>query len=127
MLDIKFIRGNRKLVEETIKKRRADVDVAHILEIDDTRLDLIKIGERLRRERKEAAGKKDVGEGRKIKEKLSKQEDALRAVEQEFLEYLEQIPNLLAKEVPDGKGEEDNQEIKKWGEKTKFDFKPREH
>src|SRR3990167_873983 len=127
MLDIKFIRDNKKLVEETVKKRRVDVDIAHILEIDDTRLGLIKTVERLRRERKEAAGKKEVEEGRKIKDKLNKQEDALRSVEQEFLEYLEQVPNLLSKEVPEGEGEEDNVEIKTWGKKTKFDFKPLDH
>jgi len=127
MLDIKFIRDNKKLVEETVKKRRVDVDIAHILEIDDTRLGLIKTVERLRRERKEAAGKKDIEEGRKIKDKLNKQEDALRAVELELNEYLEQVPNLLSKEVPDGEGEKDNVEVKSWGEKPKFDFKPKDH
>ena len=127
MLDIKFIRDNKKLVEETVKKRRVDVDIAHILEIDDTRLGLIKTVERLRRERKEAAGKKDIEEGRKIKDKRNKQEDALRAVELELNEYLEQVPNLLSKEVPDGEGEKDNVEVKSWGEKPKFDFKPKDH
>src|SRR3990167_4098396 len=127
MLDIKFIRDNKKLVEETVKKRRVDVDIAHILEIDDTRLGLIKTVERLRRERKEAAGKKDIEEGRKIKDKLNKQEDALRAVELELNEYLEQVPNLLSKEVPDGEGEKDNVEVKSWGEKPKFDFKNIDH
>src|SRR3989344_5056030 len=92
MLDIKFIRDNKKLVEETIKKRRVDIDT-----------------------------------GKKIKEKLSKQEDALRAVELELNEYLEQVPNLLSPEVPEGEGDEDNVEIKTLGKKTKFDFKPLDH
>src|SRR3990167_8129221 len=127
MLDIKFIRDNKKLVEETIKKRRVDVDIAHLLEIDNKRLELIKIVEKFRRERNEAAQKKDIDTGKKIKEKLSKQEDALRAVELELNEYLEQVPNLLSPEVPEGEGDEDNVEIKTWGKKTKFDFKPLDH
>ena len=127
MLDIKFIRDNKKLVEETIKKRRVDVDIAHLLGIDNKRLELIKIVEKFRRERNEAAQKKDIDTGKKIKEKLSKQEDALRAVELELNEYLEQVPNLLSPEVPEGEGDEDNVEIKTWGKKTKFDFKPLDH
>lgn len=127
MLDIKFIRDKRKLVEETIKKRRVEVDIDHLLEIDDKRLELIKTVENLRRERKEAAEKKDIEAGKKIKDKLNKNEDALRAVERELHAYLEQVPNLLSKEVPDGKSEEDNVEIKSWGGKPKFDFKARDH
>lgn len=127
MLDIKYIRDNKKIVEEVIKKRQVDVNLKHLLEIDDKRLDLIKIVENLRRERKVVASKKDIEEGRKIKDKLNTSEDALRAVEQEFKAYLEQIPNLLSKEVPDGKEEKDNVEVKSWGEKTKFDFKAKDH
>ncbi len=127
MLDIKFIRDNRKLVEETIKRRGVDVKINHLLEIDDKRLELIKTVDNLRRQRKEASANKDIDSGKKIKNKLNKQEDALRAVQQEFQEYLEQVPNLLSKEVPDGKSEKDNAEIKSWGKKTKFDFKPLDH
>jgi len=127
MLDIKLIRDNQKLVEETIKKRHVDVNIKHLLEIDDKRVELIKTVDSLRQDRREAASKKDIEIGRRVKEKLAKNEDALRAVEEEFQEYLVQVPNLLSEKVPDGKSEDDNQEIKKWGEKTKFDFKPLDH
>lgn len=127
MLDIKFIRENKKEVEQTIKKRRLDVDINHLIEIDDKRLELIKTVESLRRQRKEVANKKDVEAGRKIKNRLAKNEAALRAVEAEFQDYLEQVPNLLSKTVPEGKNEEDNQEIKKWGQKPKLDFRPKDH
>ncbi len=127
MLDIKFIRDNRKLVEETIEKRRVDVNIKHLLVIDDKRLELIKIVDSLRRQRKEIAAKKDIEAGKKIKNKLNKQEDALRAVEGELEDNLEQVPNLLFKDVPDGKGEEDNIEVKSWGGKSKLDFKARDH
>ncbi len=127
MLDVRFIRENEKLIEETLKKRRVSVDLAHLIEIDDSRLELIKVTENLHRRRKEAAEKKDIESGRKIKEELNKKEEALRAIEEELTEYLEQVPNLLSKEVPDGKTEEDNVEVKAWGHKPVFDFKPRDH
>ena len=127
MLDIKFIRENLKEVEGTIKKRQVKVELKHLLHIDEKRLELIKIVDKLRQERKLAAANKDIEAGRKIKTKLNKSEGALRAVEAEFEEYLELIPNLLSKEVPDGKDESDNLEVRSWGKKTKFDFKPRDH
>src|SRR3989344_7969587 len=127
MLDIKFIRDNRKLVEETIKRRRVDVNLKHLLEIDDKRLELLKTVENLRRERKELAAKKDIEKGKHLKDKLNKLENALRAVEDEFLDYLEQVPNLLSKDVPEGNSEKDNAELKSWGKKPKFDFKPKDH
>lgn len=127
MLDIKFIRENLTEVEGTIKKRQVKVELKHLLHIDEQRLDLIKIVDKLRQERKLAAANKDIEVGRKIKTKLNKSEGALRAVEAEFEEYLELIPNLLSKEVPEGKDESDNVEVRSWGKKTKFDFKPRDH
>jgi seryl-tRNA synthetase len=127
MLDIKFIRDNRKLVEETIKKRRVDVNIKHLFVVDDTRLELIKVVDSLRRQRKEKAAKKDIEGGKKIKNKLNKQEDALRAVEGELEDYLGEVPNLLSKEVPDGKSEEDNVEVKSWGGKPKLSFKASDH
>jgi len=127
MLGIKFIREHRKEVDETIKKRGVDVDVKHLIEIDNKRLELIKFVENLRHQRKSAAGSKDITAGKRIKDKLNKQEDALRSVEQEMYDYLEQVPNLLSKEVPDGTREEDNVEIKSWGGKPRFDFKPADH
>lgn len=88
MLDIKFIRENRKLVEESIKNRRVDINLKHLLEIDDKRLELIKTVDNLRHDRKDAASKKDIKSGKRIKDKLNKNEAALRAVEQEFKSYI---------------------------------------
>ncbi|GAG04299.1 unnamed protein product, partial [marine sediment metagenome] len=127
MLNIKFIRENLKEVEQNIRKRHLEVPLKHLLEIDDERLKLILEVDSLRHKRKIAADKQDEKEGREIKNKLSKQEAALSAVEAELNEYLEQVPNMLSPHVPDGKNEEDNKETKKWGSLPKFEFKPKDH
>lgn len=127
MLDIKFIRKNLKEVERSIKRRQVDVNLKHLLDLDDKRLELISTTENLRHERKKAAAKKDIETGKKIKAKLNRSEGNLREVEQEYEEYLEQVPNLLSKAVPEGKDEEDNVEIRRWGGKKKFKFKPKDH
>ena len=127
MLDIKFIRENLKEVEQNIQKRRLEVPLKHLLEIDDERLKLILEVDSLRHKRKIAADKHDEKKGREIKEKLSKLEAALGAVETELNGYLEQVPNMLSPRVPEGKSEKDNKEIKKWGSLPKFEFKPKDH
>ena len=127
MLDIKFIRENEKLVVESIKKRRVDVNLKHLLEIDNKRLELIKTVDNFRHDRKAAASKKDIKTGKIIKEKLNKNEAALSVVEQEFKTYLEQVPNILSEEVPTGETDDDNVEIRSWGGKPKLDFKPLDH
>lgn len=127
MLDIRFIRDNKKLIGETIKKRQVEANLDQLLVVDEKRLDLIKIVEKLRQERKQAAANKDIESGRKIKTKLNKSESALRVVGIEFEEYLELIPNLLSEDVPDGKDESDSVEIKSWGNKPMFDFKAKDH
>lgn len=127
MLDIKYIRDNKKLVEETINKRRVDVNLKHLLEIDDKRIELIQLVDKLRQERNEASANKDIEVGKKIKVKLNKTESALRGVQLEFEDYLEQVPNLLSKEVPEGVADRDNVEIRSFGGTPKLDFKPLDH
>ena len=127
MLDIKFIRENQKEIEKMLTGRRVKVDLAHLLEIDGQRRKLILEVDKLRRERKSAAEKHDEETGRQVKEKLSKLEGSFRAVEEELDWYIEQVPNVLSPQVPDGENEKDNKEIKTWGQRAKFDFPPKSH
>ncbi|HEX7456758.1 MAG TPA: serine--tRNA ligase [Candidatus Nanoarchaeia archaeon] len=127
MLDAKFIRKNLKEVRQMLQKRQVKIDLDHILEIDDERLKLIGEVEELRHIRKLAADRHDEEKGKEVKKKLPKLDGALSAVEEELKEYLDEVPNMLFPEAPEGKDEQDNVEIKKWGEIPKFDFKPLSH
>lgn len=110
-----------------LQKRQVKIDLDHILEIDDERLKLIGEVEELRHIRKLAADRHDEEKGKEVKKKLPKLDGALSAVEEELKEYLDEVPNMLFPEAPEGKDEQDNVEIKKWGEIPKFDFKPLSH
>ena len=127
MLDIKFIRENLKEVEKVVKKRRLKIPLGHIIEIDDQRRKLLEEVEELRHEKKQAASKHDEEAGKVVKVKLSKLEAALSSVEGELTEYLEQVPNMLSSQVPEGESEKSNKEIKKWGRIEKGDFVPKDH
>ncbi len=63
----------------------------------------------------------------KIKEELKDKEPELEKVQNEYKELLFKIPNLPGKDVPVGKSDKENVEIRKWGIPRSFDFKPLDH
>ena len=141
MLDIKFIRDNLELCKNAAKNKNRVVEWEKLLQLDDRRRELIRQVETLRAERNEissqsavsAKGRSAFGgrssqlRGKEIKGELKKLEEELRTVEQEFTQLMYTVPNVPDKSVPVGKDSTGNVEIKKWGEPTKFSFKPKDH
>lgn len=127
MIDIKLIRENPGQIKKTCELKGVDPEIVdRVLKVDESRRQLIEEVEKLRRERNQLS-KDEVEKGRKIKETLRKMEPDLRAIEEQFKNLLYQIPNPAAADVPEGKDESENVEIKKWGKVPKFDFKPKDH
>jgi len=127
MLDINFIRQNPAKVKESQKNRGLDPRlVDKVLAADSERRQLITQIEKLRSE-KNKLGREQKEKGRKIKEKLKKLEPRLKEVKEKMEEILAQIPNLPAEDVPVGKDERENVEIKKWGQPKRFGFSPKDH
>ncbi len=67
------------------------------------------------------AAVKDLGD------KLDSSQTELQSVQAALLEIELGLPNLLADDVPDGRSEDENQEMRRWGEPAEFDFKPLDH
>jgi len=127
MLNIDLIRKNPEKVKEGAKKKGYDPKIVdRVLKVDETQRQLIGEIEKYRQERNKL-GKEDIAQGKKIKEMLRKLEPDLRAVEEELRNLLYEIPNLPAKDVPQGKDESENVKVKTWGKPTKLDFKPKDH
>lgn len=127
MLDIRLLRENPKLVQDGAKNKGIDIDVFHILEIDKKYRELLLFVQKLREERNKFAKEKNIEKGKELKDKLEKEENALKAVEEELKVWLLKIPNLPLPSVPVGKNEKENVELKKWGEIKKIDFEPKDH
>lgn len=135
MIDVQILRDNPGLVREKSKQKGYEIDVDKILELDSSRRELLQRVETLRARRNENAakmknGKPDqalIDEGKQIKVELAEQEGYLSKTESEFLGLFKQIPNIPLPEVPVGSTEEENVEVKVWGEKPKFTFKPKNH
>lgn len=139
MLDVKDLRNNFDAVKAALDKRHKDYNLEQFKELDAKRRELIGQVEELKS--KQNADSKEIPklkkEGKdttalmaemkelstKIKEldaKVTEVDDALTA----FMYTIPNTPNAL---VPDGADDTENQEMRKWGEPTKFDFEPKPH
>ncbi len=138
MLDIKFIRENKDIVKEGAKKKFVDVDIDKLLELDDERLKQLKEVEDLRSEinkvSNDIAVSKDqikrtqlIEEMRAVKEDIKQKEEKLKKIMEDWQKIMLQVPNVPDVTVPEGKNEEENKEVRVWGEKPRFDFAPKDH
>lgn len=137
MLDINFIRDNAEAVKEGAKNKGFDVDIDRLLELDEKRRELIQENESVRQRRNEVASaipraSNDerpalIEEGKELKEKLQTLDDDLNEVKEDYEKLLLMVPNVPLPEVPVGETDEDNVELRSYGEPTEFDFEPRDH
>lgn len=135
MLDINYIRANRQQVEDAIKNKGCDVDLAEVLKLDDERKSLSQKIDGLRQARNQISaqmknGKPDqklIAEGKSLKEEISTLESELSEIEPKYLTLLKQVPNVPTDDVPVGLSEDENQVAEVVGEPTKFNFEPKNH
>ncbi len=126
MVDIKFLRENPEAVRKFSIDKGVEIDVTHILEIDTKYQELSSSVQALREERNKLAKERNIEAGKELKNKLEKEEQALKAVEQERTQWLYRIPNPALADIAVG-DESRNEVVRKVGEIKKFDFKPLDH
>ena len=142
MLDIKRIRENLEDIKKAMEIRgEKEFDLDAVVELDNQRRELLKEVEVLKNEMNVEQkkipqlmkeGKKEEAEAEKVK--LKELSDNIKALDekvkkvQEELQYrLLRIPNVPNANVPQGDTDEDNVEIRKWGEPRNFDFDSKAH
>ncbi len=137
MLDIKFIRDNADIVKNAISKKHVNLDLDLLISKDDERLAILKEVEALRNEQNSASAGIANAQGeernsmvekmRVLKESLQAKEETLRSIMQDWQKMMLEVPNVPDMSVPDGDSDEDNVEIKSWGEIPQFEFTPKDH
>lgn len=135
MLDIKYIRENQDTLKTAIANKQFDPKIVdQVIAVDDKRRQLIVEVENLRKEVNQNSegikGKpsdEQIKNGRELKEKLAKLEPELSKIEKEYTDLMCQVPNPAAADVPIGKDETGNVEVKKWGTIPKFNFPVKPH
>jgi seryl-tRNA synthetase len=140
MFNIKLLRENFEEVKAKLQHRGEDLsDLEKFGELDQKRRTLIVETEQLKKKRKDVSAhiavlKKEnkdaedlVVEMREVGDQIKELDEELRVIEEELNALLLSIPNLPHETVPIGDTEDDNVEIRKWGELPQFDFEPKPH
>jgi seryl-tRNA synthetase len=139
MLDPRLVRNEPHTVAELLKKRGFVLDVAAIEQLESRRKSLQLDTEALQNERntRSKAIGQAKGAGQDIAPLLAEVEDLravleakkaeLEAVQVEFDALLHSIPNIPADAVPEGRDENANVELRRWGTPRSFDFTVKDH
>lgn len=135
MIDLKALKEDPDFFRRaTIAKNRNPELVNQVLKLDEERRELLQKVEGLRAERnqisEEIAKNKTpelLARAKKVKSELEGLEKTLVALDENLMAVSWQIPNPALAEVPVGKSEEENVEIKKWGGIPEFDFPVKPH
>jgi len=139
MLDLKFVRDNLPLVEQALNNRNASVDLTEFTGLEKRRRELLVEVEALKSKRntvsQEVSRLKKAGqdaealilEMRGVGDRIAELDGEVKDIEGKLTSILLYIPNIPHASVPVGADEEDNPEIRRWGEPRKFDQQPLAH
>ena len=139
MLDLKFIREYKDLVQHKIEDRRQKYDLEGLLRLDAERRNLTVKGEELKHTRnitseQIARLKKEskhtgslLSDMKQLADKIKAMDDQIRVIDENLNKQLLMLPNLLHDSVPQGQDDRDNQETRRWGEPPAVGFKPKPH
>ena len=143
MLDPKLVRSEPEIIAEKLAVKGFTLDVEKLKELEGIRRQLQDKAQSLQSERNAYAKSmgKAIGEakakgediaplkakGEELKKASVQAEDELGELQNQLVNYLSGIPNLPDEEVPSGKSEDDNVEIRRWGEPRQFNFEVKDH
>lgn len=137
MLDIKYIRENSDKVKKAAQDKFVTVDIDRLLSLDEAIIKINKELDSMKEERNTLSSKiptlsndekqNTIEYVRQLKEKIAKLEDEISPLKAEYTEIMYMVPSVPFDEVPYGKTDEDNVEIKKVGELPTFNFEIKDH
>ena len=140
MLDIKRIREDVEGVKKAVESRqKGDFGIENVRDLDQKRRDLLKVVEakknqqsvtskqipKLKKEGKDASG--IMAEMKALSGEIKEMDAQVAKIEEELRDAILNVPNTPAPDVPVGKDDSDNVEMRRFGEPTQFDFEPKAH
>jgi seryl-tRNA synthetase len=139
MLDLKLVRNNPDIVKDAVAKRGDAVDIDNFLKLEAQRRELLAEVEQLKNQRntvsQEIGRLKQQGinandkilEMRDVSQKIKELDGQVSQLDSQIYDFMLTIPNIPHESVPVGKSEDDNVEVRRWGEPTEFEFEPLAH
>lgn len=139
MLDIKVIRTETERVKKALSRRKEVVDIDALLALDNERREALFEVEKKKNAQNEESKRipvlkkegKDVSalfeDMKKLSADIKEYDEKIRNLDEQINKIMLTIPNIPADDVPDGETDEDNVEVRRFMEPTKFDFEPKAH
>ncbi len=139
MLDVKDLRNNFDGVKAALAKRMKDYDLEKFHQLDQARRALIQQVEELKSKQNTASKEvpklkkegKDttdlMAEMKQLSDEIKVLDDKVALVDEELTKFMYTLPNTPNEKVPAGADDTENEEIRKWGTPTVFDFEPKPH
>jgi len=140
MLDINYIKKNRKFIIEVAKNKKVAVDINHLLSMYEQRQDLLQKIESLRADKNSIAEQMKlisnlsddekhnlIQKGKDIKHNLQVLEESFVNMNEIYQELMYKVPNIYSDDTPIGLSEDENVILRQVGERPEFDFTPLEH
>lgn len=139
MLDLRFVCDNIELVQEKLAKRNSKIDLTEVVELATERRASIKGVEMLKAEKNQVSAQIAIMKRNKQNcddlivsmkqkgEEIKVLDDRLLVIENRLKELMLVIPNLVDDSVPYGLDSNDNVEVRRYLEPTKFSFEPKPH
>ena len=138
MLDIRYLRENFDAVEAALASRGSSEDLSGFADLDARRRALLGEAEALKAEKNRVSAligktadksrvQDEIARMKEVSARIKELDESLRSVEEQLQNLLMGLPNLPDEECPRGTSEDDNVEIRTWGERPAFAFEPRAH
>ncbi|MFQ5969351.1 MAG: serine--tRNA ligase [Nitrososphaerales archaeon] len=139
MLDAKIIRDQPEIIKQVLAKRQIEFPLNELLELDEKRRSLITEAQELKHKRnvvsEQIAMKKKedqeassvISEMRAISDKITALDGEIDSTGKRYSQLMLTLPNLIDESVPEGRDENDNVEVRRWGEPRRFSFKTKDH
>jgi len=138
MLDIKFIKENPDIIKDAILKKNISLDLDTLLAVEEkrrstlasfetARTEQLRLGELVASAADAEARTVLLEQLKPLKEQVQQLEETLREVMKEWQGLMLQVPNIPDMSAPVGPDESHSVIQKTWGEKTVFDFEPKDH
>jgi seryl-tRNA synthetase len=139
MLDIRAIRSNPEEIKRKLSRRGQEFRIDDIVKLDEERRQVLYSVEELKSKKNKVSevvaklkkAKQDAAamvlEMREVSDKIKELDDRVWVLDDEITDILMTIPNTPYDGIPDGLSSDDNVEIRRFGEPTKFEYEPKAH
>jgi seryl-tRNA synthetase len=138
MLDLKYLRENLDEAQRRLMTRGGEINLSAFVDLDRRRRDLLGETESLKAEKNRVSAligktkdksqvRDEIAGMKEVSARIKALDDELKVVEENLQGLMMQTPNLPHEKSPVGISEEDNLEVKRWGEPRVFDFEPKPH